>query len=236
MKAVWGNGNIRLALFTLLNLLWSAYNSTVILAPYWALLSLVSEQQPPAAVGKKKSSVPTFLAEPCFVSEEQPAAAVANLESYCQLGYQVSTCNSSSGALLYQPSKVEEYVFKNAQRLGYNEMNPPAKTCSLWQDDKTASEIHSQLLQYERELGDYSKRLKKFPGTVKDLREHLTKDNHTICDSLELHKDGLAGIFKSGMLSQTTSGLVEPLLPPPPPSWHMSESETLSNVFGLSGP
>jgi hypothetical protein len=197
MKPVLSRGSlsIRLALFTLLNLLWSAYNSTVVLAPYWSLLSLASEMQSPAAVAKKESSVPTFLAEP-----------------YCQLGYQVSTSNS--GALLYQPSKVEEYVFKNAQRLGYNKTDPPASTCSLWKDSKTASEIHSPLLQYERELRDYAKRLENFPGTVKDLREHLTEDNHTICDSLELHKDGLAGIFKSGVLSQTTSGLVEPLLPP----------------------
>jgi hypothetical protein len=113
----------------------------------------------------------------------------------------------------YHASEIEDYIMQEAQRLGYNETLPEnrARGCDIFKDP-SVSTIYSQLQSFRSELDDYNKRLKNFKGTVKDLRKHL--DDPGMCESLELHKEGLPGIFRSGSLSQTsTSGFVEPLLP-----------------------
>jgi hypothetical protein len=115
--------------------------------------------------------------------------------------------------IMYKPSDIEEYIIQNAQELGYNETAPGKlpKGCDIWKDP-SASTIHASLVKFQEELEDYNSRLKKFTGGVKDLRKHL--DDPNICNTLELHKDGLEGIFHKGSLSESTSGFVEPLFPP----------------------
>jgi hypothetical protein len=113
--------------------------------------------------------------------------------------------------ITYEPSDIEEYVLQNAQKLGYDETDPRPKGCDIWKDP-SASTIHAELVKLQEELEDYNSRLNNFTGGVKDLRKHL--DDPNICDTLELHKDGLEGIFRKGSLSESTSGFVEPLFPP----------------------
>ena len=114
---------------------------------------------------------------------------------------------------LYTPAPVEEYVVQNADRLGYGrEDNPSA--CQIWKNHEAAAPISGNLKGYLEELNQYTKLLKAFNGTVKDLRLHL-EDDSNICQTLELHKDGLQGIFRGKQLSMTaSSGFLEPLLPP----------------------
>jgi hypothetical protein len=68
------------------------------------------------------------------------------------------------------------------------------------------------------ELRDYNQRVDQFQP-VSDLRKLLrdNDDEHNvqICRALELHEQGLQGIFSSGEISWTVNGgYVEPLLPP----------------------
>jgi hypothetical protein len=113
----------------------------------------------------------------------------------------------------YIPSAIEDYLFQQAEKLGYNETSDEKKAsgCAVWKDPE-ASPIYSELQTFQSELEDYNNRLLNFNGTVKDLRKHL--NDPEICNTLELHEDGLPGIFKSGSLSRSSSGFVEPLLPP----------------------
>jgi hypothetical protein len=115
--------------------------------------------------------------------------------------------------IMYKPSDIEEYIIQNAQKLGYNETAPGKrpKGCDIWKNP-SASTIHADLKKFQEELEDYNNRLKNFTGGVKDLRKHL--DDPNICNTLELHKDGLEGIFRKGSLSESNSGFVEPLFPP----------------------
>ncbi|KAL7578667.1 hypothetical protein ACA910_009809 [Epithemia clementina (nom. ined.)] len=128
---------------------------------------------------------------------------------------------------LYQPSSVESYWLDFGPTLGgFQVQSPPADGCRLW-TNRRVSGIHYDTLQhYRRELKEYAKRVQAFVSPVTDLRHAMAvvdndNDNNTkaICDSLELHPDGLAGLFgTSGALSQFPggcgAGYVEPLLPP----------------------
>jgi len=110
----------------------------------------------------------------------------------------------------YIPAPVEDYVIKNAAHLGYDtkgDHNAPG--CTIFQD-KNASDIYDNLQVYLEELQEYGELMKNF-SSVPDVRLH---QDRSICDSLEMHPEGLMGIFKSQQLSYTKAGFLEPLLPP----------------------
>lgn len=116
----------------------------------------------------------------------------------------------------YTPSAVEDYVMEHAVELGYN--GPAGDGCTIWNDaSATTPALHAQLQQYAQELADYNRRLANFTAPARDMRALFTNPaaQAQACAQLELHPDGLAGIFTSGQLSHTTRvGLAEPLLPP----------------------
>ena len=112
----------------------------------------------------------------------------------------------------YVPSRIESFFVEHGDELGLNVESPDPSGCTEWKS--ATSPIAADLASFQAELNDYNERMKAFPGTVKDLREHITANNHSICDTLMLHPQGLKGIFPSGSLTQTAKGLLEPIVPP----------------------
>jgi hypothetical protein len=117
----------------------------------------------------------------------------------------------------YTPASTERFILEYATDLCYDQPKPKlAKTCTIWNDKRaTNPEIHRDLHAFRSELVEYDKRVQEFQP-VADIRLRMeSEDLESICQSLELHDDGLPGLFPSGQLSLTqTSGYVEPLLPP----------------------
>jgi hypothetical protein len=113
----------------------------------------------------------------------------------------------------YHASPSEEYVLSHSKELGLEETTSLPATCAMWTSN-TATPMHDSLQEYVRELDEYNRLVKDFKP-VPDVRQYLNDPTQDVCQRLELHPDGLPGIFKSGQLSYTTtSGYVEPLLPP----------------------
>jgi len=125
----------------------------------------------------------------------------------------------------YAPSKVEQYVFEHAIRHGYHHTAehdlPPL--CPLWTDANYTHPpgiLYDALNQYRVELADYAHRLSTFQQQeppIEDLRIALRQglDHATVCRRVELHEDGLAGIFSSSqLLSHGPFGAIEPLVQP----------------------
>lgn len=115
----------------------------------------------------------------------------------------------------YNPASSERYILENAVNLGYD-TNSTAKTCTVWKNETaTTPAVYRDLHAFRKELVDYNQRRKDFlPVSDIRLRMDSKEDQEAVCQSLELHQDGLPGIFPSGQLSLSTSGYIEPLLPP----------------------
>jgi len=149
----------------------------------------------------------------------------------------LTAASSANETRPYEPASTEAYILEHASDLGFNQGAPhPTRQwqqvemgsgCALWKDENiTNSDIYKQLHAFKSELDDYNMRIKNFElANNTDIRHHLRMavsedDEHTItithdiCDKLELHPNGLPGIFSSQQLSYTASGFVEPLLPP----------------------
>lgn len=125
---------------------------------------------------------------------------------------QISLAKHRKSGLYYLPSRLESHFMENSITLGFDQVNPMPKGCQEWQD--TSSPVNNQLQQFREELRDYRNRLNTFKSSVTDLRAFL-EDDPRICESLELHQQGLPGIFPSGSLSRTTDGsYIEPIAPP----------------------
>jgi hypothetical protein len=71
-------------------------------------------------------------------------------------------------------------------------------------------------MAFIQELEAYYKLVNAFQFPITDLRKkNITLYNNDVCDRLKLHPAGLPGIFnKSKKLSLSSSGWVEPILPP----------------------
>jgi hypothetical protein len=111
----------------------------------------------------------------------------------------------------YVPSSIEKFFIDHGMELGLNVETPDPSGCTEWKNE--TSPIAADLASFHAELQDYNRRMAAFNGTVKDLRKHITT-NHSICDTLMLHPQGLEGIFPSGTLTQTAHGYLEPIFPP----------------------
>ena len=108
----------------------------------------------------------------------------------------------------YRPASSEEFVFKNMKAFGFDSpKNPP--TCPAIEHPKVKPSID----QYKEELKRYYQLIQDFEP-INDLRKHLDRKNHSVCDKLDLVPGGLEKIFQSQQISWTPSGYVEPLLPP----------------------
>jgi hypothetical protein len=125
----------------------------------------------------------------------------------------------------YQPGSVEQYILNHPHELNYD--NPKgAKVCPIWKNETTTEDIYQSLHTYMDELRQYNELLDAFTP-INDLRRSMSMNldlddesnnqNHKeVCQAVQLHPDGLRGIFKSsGQLSYTgAAGFIEPLLPP----------------------
>jgi hypothetical protein len=124
---------------------------------------------------------------------------------------------------IYTPGSVEKLVLEMATKLGYDDKDPGGDDgCNIWLDktsDLYPSDVHKKLMLYRQELKTYNELLKAFKGSpVADIRTLFTSndDREMACQELELHPQGLQGIFgKSQQLSYSTNaGWIEPILPP----------------------
>ena len=119
----------------------------------------------------------------------------------------------------YQPGSAEQYIMSNSDQLGFNKPDNPA-TCHIWSDpNATTPEVFHSLVTYKKDIDEYNEIIKKFkpiPSIMDKLRRGGVEQQSAqqICDILRLHPDGMKGIFPSEQLSFTSSGYVEPLLPP----------------------
>jgi hypothetical protein len=112
----------------------------------------------------------------------------------------------------YIPASTEKYILENSAGLDYG-VEGNVAVCKIWKNT-SATPIHADLHAYMNELDDYKHRLSNF-SAVKDLRLRFDEEDvDDVCQSLELHENGLKGIFRSGQLSFSSSGYIEPLLPP----------------------
>lgn len=145
-----------------------------------------------------------------------------------QQTFPVTVSSSSKGVFLplpntieqkYVPSKIESYFLDHGRELGLGET--PSSGCSVWNDPN--SPIAAELLTFRAELRAYQGALASFLQTrkqgegtiVQDLRkEILSRGDHSICDTLDLHPLGLTGLFPSRSLTQTSHSLLEPIFPP----------------------
>lgn len=118
----------------------------------------------------------------------------------------------------YQPSNAEAHILQHARQLGYGSENDPTG-CNIWTNPQSTP-YFDDLQQFYRELETYAALVDNFSGMPRDLRVLLRQESKdakdTICRQLELHPDGLPGIFTSGLLSYASNkaGFMEPLLPP----------------------
>ncbi|KAG7337673.1 hypothetical protein IV203_037013 [Nitzschia inconspicua] len=132
---------------------------------------------------------------------------------------------------LYRPSTMETYLLEHSPQLGFHHVTAEEADstqqnvgCQMWKN-ATLTDIYNDLQVFRKELKEYETLLSKFLAkqTIPDVRREMNKfdGNDTtsvdICQSLNLHPDGLAGIFTaSSSLSQLPQGggYIEPLLPP----------------------
>jgi hypothetical protein len=178
------------------------------------------------SLSAEKSLKPRQLVVICVVSLIVAFAAlsvvteVMGLRSSQSPGFMAGIAAGSSSSLTrpepyksYHPAPVEDYIFSHIDDLGLNETTPPRPTCPLWTDNKHSG-VHADLHAFLLELDNYNKLINAFQR-VPDIRTFLNDTAQDSCSRLELHPDGLPGIFPSGQLSYTTTaGFVEPLLPP----------------------
>jgi hypothetical protein len=130
----------------------------------------------------------------------------------------------------YIPASTEDFIMKHLTDLNLDlgrnrttkgDLNNLKKNlaresssgCNFWKNPAlTTAETFKQLRAFRKELQDYYVLVDEFQE-ISDVRQLLDGDN-SACQLLELHPKGLLGIFPSQQLSLTSSGHVEPLLPP----------------------
>ena len=137
-----------------------------------------------------------------FQAQEDIKCKLHNLVSY-----------NTSLSYKYSPSSIEQYIIDNTKSLGYETSGIDlADTCALLKDEKTS--IYYSLQQYFLELEQYNQLVKDFEP-LNDLRIQLNseEEKQSACEATKLHSDGISGIFKSGLVSSSSSvGAMEPLL------------------------
>ena len=117
----------------------------------------------------------------------------------------------------YEPATIEQYFLDHMEALGWNETTSNPYVCDVWKDpNATSPEIFAKLQAYLGDLEVYNKAILNFtqvPDLMKTIRNN-TQSSEGICESVRLHKNGLSKLFPSQQLSLSTSGHIEPLLPP----------------------
>jgi hypothetical protein len=123
-----------------------------------------------------------------------------------------SSTSDSATDTVYEPAPAEQYVLNHLDELGYDQN--PASGCNVWRN--SSFPFYHGLQQYLRELEDYYSLIGNFSQVTPDVRRpvHKKDSDVNVCDLLELHPEGLSGIFPSGQLSKIGDSFLEPALPP----------------------
>ena len=118
----------------------------------------------------------------------------------------------------YAPASTETYLMNNLKRL---QLDGDDKTkvnnyagCPIWKDKKVAPEIFDDLHSFRKDLAayhDFVDKMEPLPDIMDAIRE---RNDHSVCDAMRLHPDGIPHFFPSGQLSHGTLGYAEPLLTP----------------------
>ena len=122
---------------------------------------------------------------------------------------------SPSRPKTYAASKIESFYLENGRSLGLDSDPQTSSGCTEWTNPN--SPIAAELQAYRDGIEAYKVALASFlqKPSIKDLRKEIEANgDHSVCDSLELHPDGLNGIFPLNTLTQTADSLLEPLFPP----------------------
>jgi len=116
----------------------------------------------------------------------------------------------------YSPSKIEKYFLDHGIELGLDNQENPSSGCSKWTDPN--SPLAAEFDAFRQGMKNYKEKLQDMLASkdrVKDLRKEIAATgDHSVCDTLELHPDGLNGLFPLQTLTQTSNSLLEPLFPP----------------------
>lgn len=116
----------------------------------------------------------------------------------------------------YSPSTCEKFVVENAEMLGYakgqdsSEENPI--TCPLWENPVLTPD-DCDMQSYAANIDKYNVAVQLF-RPIPDVFDSIRRGNYSVCSSARLHEDGLPAIFSKDQLSLSSSGYIEPLLPP----------------------
>ena len=128
-----------------------------------------------------------------------PVEASAATRTTSQQQQHVNTTNKKVAAQAYAPSPIEQYLYteRNALDLQLH----PADACSMWRDTFD-SPFKPHFQAYRADLHQYSTALSSFqPPKQKVVRDLRQSTDPAVCDALELHPDGLPGLFPSMQLS-----------------------------------
>ncbi|CAM9769015.1 unnamed protein product, partial [Heterosigma akashiwo] len=108
----------------------------------------------------------------------------------------------------YSPASTEHYLLSHKDELGYEKSGSEyGSACEIWAKELPIANV---LKSYISELDMYNQAVRHF-APVEDIRPLLSE---CPCASLEVNGTGLINLFHSRQLSKTSSGFVEPLLPP----------------------
>jgi len=124
----------------------------------------------------------------------------------------LSTVSYTSREVKYVPSVLEGYIMNNLGSLGYDTQSGVyAEGCRIWRED---GEVPSTLKAYTSMLKNYGDWVDR-RGITDDIRSKLATavSTQSACRSLE-PPGGLEAIFQKNSLSISSSGALEPLLPP----------------------
>jgi hypothetical protein len=137
------------------------------------------------------------------------------------LKQKVKKLQDSESASSYFAAPVEAYILNHTQQAGYEQSHHYVQTCDIWTSNK-ATPYLSQLSAFATELQAYYEAVERMQLEIDDIRDHLfprsndkNQDQDKICQQLDLHPEGLSGMFrKSQQLSfSKQAGYMEPLLP-----------------------
>lgn len=119
----------------------------------------------------------------------------------------------------YSYSRIERYTIEHAVQLKYSRLgagSAAARGCTLLKPSSRT--IYGGFVErFLPEMDLYNALLNQHPGSpVPDIRHHSTNAtrHEEICQSLQVHPQGLGAVFASGSLARSPQGLLEPIYPP----------------------
>ena len=99
---------------------------------------------------------------------------------------------------IHQPGSVEQHILNHPHELDYHNPNG-AMTCPIWKNQTATEDICKSMRTHNDELSQCNKLVVAFKP-VDDLRKSMDlngSNRKEVCQSVQLHPDGLSGIFKS---------------------------------------